>query len=272
MIESCEAVRPFKRLTVENHYNVVTKQRVLVAWALNPAFTEPGPYVYTLQRGRAADDDKWTDISTTVDQPWLYDNYPVFGVQDRATFYRVILVDGRGTRYVSQPVETDMSWNHHDWRRMKEIIRKELLIQQLAGTDGYLLKRRLFGDPCPCNDPNTNEPSDSGCPDCYGTSILGGYYPAQEFKVVMNPTQRLRRLTGDEGLVTTVIETFRSLAWPAPAENDIWVMKATNRRYRIQPDIAEIARWRGVDVALDLRVLELPLTDPVYDFPTPGFA
>ncbi len=266
-------LRPFKRLTVDSHFHVVTKNAVLVAWVLNPAWvpTVPGPFQFKLQRGRSPNDDKWADISTTTNQPWLYDYYPVLSQHDRSTFYRVILTDGTGKEWVSQAVEMDVTWGHNDWRLMREIIRKEMLVQRKkAGTKGWLLKRRTWGDPCPvCVDPNTQAIKNSHCLICYGTGIVGGYYDPMDYWVTMNPTQRLKKIQGDEGLITAVMETVRGLAWPAPEANDIWVMAGSNRRYRIDGDIVVAARHRGVDVILDLHLEELPLSNMVYEVPTP---
>jgi hypothetical protein len=262
--------RPFKRLTVENHFNVITKQAVLVSWALAPSFTQPGPYQFLLQRGHASTDDQWVDISTTTDQPWLYDHHPIFGQFEHSTFYRVVLTDGNGVKYTSQPVSMDMSWSHYDWRLMREIIRKETLVQRKrGGTKGFLLKRRAWGDPCPdCVDPNTGEIKDAHCLVCFGTGIVGGYYPADEYWVIQNPTQRLKKIMGDEGLRTVVMETVRGLAWPAPEGDDIWVQAATNKRFRIDGDVVVQARHRGVDVVLNLHLEQLPLSSIVYEVPT----
>lgn len=263
--------RPFKRLTVENHFNVITQQRVLVAWAMNEAFDEAGPYQFTLQRGRAVNDPEWESVSQTVDQPWLYDNHPVFAQHDVSTYYRVILVDGNGVSYESQPVSAYTDWGHHDWLLAREIIRKEtLLLRKKTGTPGFLVKRRQWGEPCPkCVDPNTGMTTDSHCQTCYGTGIEGGYYPAIDYPVAMNPTQRLKRLSGDAGLVTAIMETVRGLAWPSPEHNDVWVQHGSNRRFRISDDIQAIARHRGTDLVLNLHLEELPQSNIIYDFPTP---
>ncbi len=265
-----ETVRPFKRLSVENHFNVVTRQAVLVSWALNSAFSAPGPFTFKLQRGRAVNDDQWEDVSTTTDQPWLYDNNPVFLQHDRSTFYRVILTDGNDVPYISQAVEADQSWNHYDWRLMRDIIRKETLVQRKkGGTKGWLLKRRAWGQACSdCVDPNTGQIKDAHCDKCYGTGVLGGYYEPLEYWVIMNPTQRLKRLT-EEGVTTGVMETVRALAWPAPEQNDVWVQSNSNRRFRIGEDIVAQARHRGIDVVLNLNLAELPLENAVYDVATP---
>ncbi len=246
---------------------------VLVSWALNPAFVRPGPYTFKLQRGRAANDDNFVDIAETVDQAWLFDNNPIFDQIDRSTFYRVILTDGTGTVHISQSVSADMTWSRVDWRLMRDIIRKETLVQRMpggGGTKGYLLKRRTWGDPCAdCVDPSTGSILDSHCLICFGTGVVGGYYPPVEFWVILDPTVRLKKIAGDEGLVTATMETARTLAWPAPDADDVWVMAHRNRRFRIDGDIQAIARHRGVDVLLSLHLNELPLENMAFEVPTP---
>ena len=264
--------RPFKRIDVEQSFNVVAKQSVLVAWVMNPGFTAPGPYRFKLQRGHAANDDRWADISETVDQPWLYDRLTKQLPFDGSTFYRVLLTDGRGTEYVSQTAALQTDWGHYDWRLVREILRKEqLLMSKRGGATGWLLKRRIWGDQCTtCLDPNTNTVRDGHCPVCFGTGLVGGYYAAMPYMTIVDPSQRLKRLTGDQGLTTTVMETVRALAWPSPEQNDIWVNARTNRRSRILEDIANIAVHRGVPLVLNLHLQELPNTDVVYDIPTPS--
>lgn len=263
-----DETRPFKRLLIENHFSLVSERRIIVYWVMSDSFAGPGPYTFTLQRGRAANDDSWVDVATVVDQPWLYDNNVILRAFDGSTFYRVKLVDGDKTVYYSQPIPVTTAWDHADWRRMKEITRKELLVRRLAGTKGWLLKRRQFGAVCPCVDPNSDQLAGS-CPICYGTSIVGGYYPALEYSQLKQPEQRMKRLTGEQGLVTTVLNTGEFLAWPMPEQNDIWVNAYANLRFRIESDITVASDWRGVNMKLNLRLTELPNTDVVYTVPTP---
>jgi hypothetical protein len=261
--------RPFKRLLVENHFHLASQRQILIYWVMNEAFTAEGPYTFTLQRGRAANDDSWVDVATVVDRPWLYDNNVVLRAFDGSTFYRVKLVDAKQVVHFSQPVPITTVWDHADWRRMKEITRKEVLVRRLAGTRGWLLKRRQFGATCDCVDPNNNQIRDSHCVECYGTGIIGGYYSALEFNQMKKPEQRMKRLTGDQGLVTTVLNTGDFLAWPQPEANDIWVNAYANKRFRIEGDVTVTADWRGVPLLMNLRLTELPTTDVIYEFPTP---
>lgn len=271
MSEPCEPSRPIKRIVVEQHFHVVTKRAVLVAWTMDPAFAEPGPYKFLLQRGRAANDDQWVDVATTVDQPWLLDQSPKLLPHDYSTYYRIIVTDGNGKQYTSQVAHSSSDWGHYDWRNVREILRKEEMLQRKrAGAEGWLLKRRAWGDQCPvCTDVDTGTVRDSHCSTCYGTGVVGGYYAPLPYMTTVDPTQRLKRLTADQGLTVATMLTVRALAWPSPEQNDVWVNAKTNVRYRIAADIVQAAVYRGVPLVLNLHLEELPNTNMVYDVPTP---
>ena len=274
------ALDPFKRLTVEGCYHIAAADTVKVEWCLMQDFQGPLPLTFTLYRGRAVNDDNWVKISEVVDQPWLFDNHPVRRPHEYSTFYKVHLRDGDGREYWSHPVSWDVTWNHYDWRLCREIIRKELLLQGLrngkpqargGGTKGWLLKRRQFGEACPrCLDKDTGDITDANCPICFGTGVVGGYYDAQEYWVVQQPSRRVTRLSDQGDTRTTIMEIVRCLAHPAPEAKDIWVQAGNDVRYEIQADIDKMARHRGVDIVLGLRLLELPTTNVVYQVPIRG--
>lgn len=265
----------FKRLSVDAHFNLVTHRRVLVEWALDKAFVAgvEGPYKFTLYRGYAANDDDFQPIAETFDQPWLYDNDPVFPQHGMDVFYKVTLTANGGHIYTSQAVHATTSWNRYDWTIAKEIIRKEwLLLRKRAGTAGWLLKRRLWGDPCSnpnCQDETTGQSFDPNCPSCYGTGVEGGFYDPIEYWVLMNPSQRIKKLDTNLGLVTSTVETVRALAYPAPATNDIWINDNTDQRYLILGDIVAAVRHRGINLVLNLRLEEEPKSSSIYNFPQP---
>lgn len=271
---------PVKRLTVEGCYHLAVDKSVKVSFALRRDFTEPGPYVIELYRGRAINDDKWEKLAQVEDQSWLFDRRPQPRPHERSTYYRLRITDGDGTSYWCHPVSFDVVWNHYDWRLVKEIVRKELLVQgrrngrarkRGAGTRGWLLKKRQFGDPCTrCLDENTGTPTDSNCPECLGTGVTGGFYPPLEYWVIQQPARRSTRLSDAGDTRTTVIESVRALAHPSPEAGDIWVSTAGDVRYEVQGDIEKLARHRGVDVILGLRLLELPTTAAAYNIPIEG--
>jgi hypothetical protein len=269
---------PFKRLTVEGCYHMAVEGAVQVSWALRRDFDPPGPYTFELYRGRAVNDDAWELLATVVDQPWILDRRPAPRPHERSTYYRVRLIDGNGVSYWGHPVSFDVSWNHYDWRLVREIVRKELLIQgrgrngartRGAGTAGWLLKQRQFGDACPrCFDPETAAATDSHCPVCLGVGVTKGYYDPLEYWVIQEPARRITKLSNEGDTRTTVIETVRALAHPSPEPGDAWV-SCTGSRYWVEEDIERLARHRGVDVVLGLRLMEAPRTSMIYTIPMP---
>ena len=268
---------PVKRLTVEGCYHLAVDKSIKVSWALRRDFTEPGPYTFELYRGRAINADHWEKIAQVQDQSWIFDRRPKPRPHERSTYYRLRITDGEGVTYWCHPVSFDTIWNHYDWRLVKEIVRKELLIQgrrngkaraRGAGTRGWLLKKRQFGDPCTtCLDTNTGVSTNANCPECFGTTVVGGFYDPLEYWVIQQPAMRSTKLSDAGDTRTVVIESVRALAHPSPEAGDIWVSAAGDIRYEIQGDIERLARHRGVDVILGLRLLELPTTHAAYDIP-----
>jgi hypothetical protein len=273
LLVDLERNRPFVRLTVEAHVNVAATKRVLVMWAMNPTFRRPLPWTFVLYRGYAVNDDNYVAVSTTTDQPWLYDNKPVFPAKGSDVFYKVRLTTGDGEVFDSQAAQLGTDWGRYDWGIAKEILRKEtLLLVKKVGTKGWLLKRRLWGSMCPvpgCTDPETGQVNDPNCPVCYGTGIEGGYYAPLDFWVTMNPTQRMKKLDNNLGVVAANIETVRALAYPATDAGDVWIQASSDQRFVVQSDVVSLVRHRGIDLVMNLRLEELPRSDIVYSVPTP---
>lgn len=259
-------MKTFKRLAVSLHLTMKLERKILVAWALDSTFNIPGPYVFTLYRGYSATDDMLA-VSTVTDQNWLYDNYPVVPHTDTCIFYQVTVQASDGVIYESQVVPLDNALSAYDWLLAKDIIRKEsMLLTKRTGVKGYLLKRRLFGSPCSaCLDLDTLQVLNSLCTVCYGTGVVGGYYPATEYWVTYNQAQKTKKLTTEEGATVENIELFRALAYPMPSPNDVWVNSHTDQRYIIQPDIKSIARHRGVDLVLDIPAREEARASVIYN-------
>lgn len=264
--------RVFKRITVDVHFSPIVSRQVLVAWALEPSFVEQGPYTFTVYRADAPSQDlaDLTPVARVVDQPWAYDNGLAALESTHDVFYRVVLEDGNGRTYESQTAVGTSYWSRYDWTLAREIIRKEtLLLQKRAGVKGYLLKRRTFGDPCPCADPETEQLMDPDCEDCYGTPFKDGYYPPFVYWVLMNPTTSVVKLDADAGLLSASLETVRALAYPIPEPGDVWVHAHTDQRFVIQGEITALARHRGIDLVLQLQLSEADRSHPIYKVPIP---
>lgn len=262
---------PFTRLNVDAYFSRLVQDRIAVSWSLSRTYRAAGPYKFTLYRHRTITDDKPLAVAEAIDVASLQDNSPVSGQFELALSYSVGLQDGEGGQYRSQITPIGTFWNHRDWRLAREIVRKEtLLLRKKTGSKGWLLKRRWWGDPClTCTDTITKSVIDPTCTNCAGTGIIGGYYPPTEYWIAMSPTKRLVKLTADQGLITANSEDARCLAYPVVEPNDVWVQSYTGNRYRIQADIASIARIRGIDLVLNVQLDLLPTSAAVYGFATP---
>jgi hypothetical protein len=266
-------IRVFKRLAIDVFFNPIVTGSVLVEWALEKDFVAgaEGPFTFILERGYAANDDNFVPVAQTTDQPWAYDNDPQLPDKGTDVFYRVKLIDGAGQEYLSQATAVGTYWNRYDYTLAREIIRKEHLLQRKrAGVRGWLLKRRVYGESCPvCVDPDTGQINNPQCPVCFGTGITGGYYDAFEYWVIMNPSQRLGKVDAEQGLITATMETVRAMAYPRPDMNDVWVHAHTDQRFLVQGDVTALARHRGIDLILNLRLDERDRTEVIYKVPVP---
>lgn len=264
--------RVFRRLSVDTHFTPITQNQVLVEWALDPGFIQPGPYTFTLYRGETVEPgtDDWTAVARVVDQPWAYDRNPKLPEKGMNIFYKVLLEDDDGQVVESQAVSGVSYWGRYDWTLAKDIIRKEtMLLRKRTGVPGYLFKRRTFGELCDCVDPESGQILEDDCGSCFGTGFQGGYYEPFEYWVSMNPTQQLKKLDADQGLLVRNIETVRALAYPTPQANDFWVHAHTGQRFVVGSQITALARHRGIDLILQLMLEEQGRSDAIYQVPLP---
>ena len=153
------------------------------------------------------------------------------------------------------------------------IIRKEyMLMQKRTGTPGLLLKKRHWGTPCECVDPDTGESRNSHCLKCYGTGIDKGYFAAVDYIVSFNsPKQRKIQVSDkDVGTVDDVQNIqARALICPQLDAGDVWVNCATDERYIV--GVVRETRFAGVPLlyeAVELR--PAPAADVVYELPLEG--
>lgn len=113
------------------------------------------------------------------------------------------------------------------------ILRQELIgLKNIYGVEFALLKRRHFGERCTeCYDPSTRTAIDSHCSTCYGTSWVGGYFPAIDLLGQRLNSQIQHTHTASTGKDDINRTQIRFLDFPRIDEGDILVEKANNRRF-----------------------------------------
>lgn len=241
-----------------------------VEWTLHPHFSDPRPHTFQLQFGRTGnpDADDWTNVGAEVTDDYFADDdtQRVYG-KSQWTHYRVVLTTPNGT-YASAPQNLLGRLSQRDWLLAREIIRRETLrLQKSAGIEGYLLKRRLFGQSCTCVDTQTGEVRNAQCPDCYGTGFVNGYYsPSPCFYAELQPHGSRNHL--DEGQSRGTVDDeartpARMLNSPQVHSYDVWVDATTDFRWIIH-GIKSIVEIRGMPIVVMAELRLAPFSHPVY--------
>lgn len=138
---------------------------------------------------------------------------------------------------------------------------------QNDGTPCYVYLRRWgsdkpYGIPCPCTNNNDDNPDFTGrdrCNLCFGTGVIGGYYPPIEMFIRFNvmPSKEFRGVV--YGL--KVSQTYEAWSIPDPIlrAEDLIVRKYDGERYLVK-DVA-LSTQRSVATRQELRLDLLPMND-----------
>jgi hypothetical protein len=264
----------------------------LIAWEMFSGLTYQGPWHFYVDFGRpGADFGNMSDTEQeweTLNQSPVVDSCVYFDAKERHWdqlidfFYRIRLVlpaekdaEGKSLVILSQPQQANGVLSKRDWLMARDISRKEYLLQRKRTNitaRGWLLKRKRWGNKCPdCKEFDTGEVLNGRCTRCWGTSFIGGFYPAVEYNTIMSNAPWVREFVRDPqiSMRNGVVRYGRSVAYPYVDTNDIFVAKDKGDRYyvnRIQTG-AEIGNVPLV-VILELRLA--PVTDIIYTIPLTG--
>lgn len=243
----------------------------VVEWTLHPQFADPPPHSFQLQVGRTGNPyaDDWENVGSPV-----LNSYSVVDSARRTygkfqwTHYRVVLTTGVDS-YASKPQPLTGNLSPADWRKAAAILREEeLRLAQIPRTNGFLLKRRLFGEQCPCTDSLTDEVRDPNCTSCYGTGYVGGYYQAYPcFRVEHGPVSHRSHRDDSRGTVDDrPVTSARMLNFPQVFSYDVWVQYDSDLRWIVH-SVQSAVEIRGMPLVLDPVELRLaPFSHPVYQF------
>lgn len=264
---------PFRRVYTD--YLVPGNSRI--HWELRPQYSLTPPLTFQLQVGATAgpNADDWTNVGPPVVNGSL-----AFDPNKRdlgkllTTHYRVILTDGGGKSYTSPPATVLGQLGVREWIWARECIRRERLrLKKWAGVNGFILKRRRTGTPCPvCLDPSTGLVTNSKCPVCKGTRLVTGYFaaiPSQFVELTPLNYAELRDTSGPTGQVGPMVSQGRFLGEPQLATNDVWIDGASGLRYWVET-IEVIASTRNVPLVLEAKLMSFPFDHIIYTVPMEG--
>lgn len=149
---------------------------------------------------------------------------------------------------------------------MQEIRNRYIWLLQAGGEKVYLLKRRWLGDPCPNIDPvrHTHRDVDK-CPICYGTTFVGGYYPAiQIVASLISPAPEKARQF-DYG-IRREFEPRSWTLWKPILRNKDVIVRKDGRRYWVQNTTP--TRWRGIYLRQNFDLADVEPDHVIYDIPS----
>ena len=246
----------------------------------NTASGRKGPFHFYVDFGRAGTNE-WEPLNEAplVDVCTWFDPAQRHWDHLADFYYRIRLVlpnekpdaNGDCPHYNSAPQQANGLWSKRDWLVAREIARKEYL-QQRKGPNktavGYLLKRRRFGEPCPqCLDYNTREVASSSCPNCLGTGITLGYYPAIDYTLTfMNTPDREFKRDPQVALRNDIVREGRAVAYPFLDTNDVYFRRDSGERFYINK-INNAAEVGGIPIVVLVELRLAPVTDIIYTIP-----
>lgn len=234
----------------------------IVHWKMNRFFdTSLGIVKFYVDTARAG--GPWTCLNSSkpvVNNCVYIDDVKRTFNMEKNIYYRVRskLVDS--TEYTSKPAQAIGTFDKESYLAAKEICRMNYLgLKRRGGLQGFLLKRKEWGTVCPkCTDFDIEEVINGSCDQCYGTGILGGYYPGMEFWINPQPISRDRKVD-PEGLGETnqQIKQCYSVAYPWIDSGDIWVDAHSNERWIIR-QIKHMAEMCGHPILVAMTMFRLP--------------
>jgi hypothetical protein len=264
----------FKRIDIWH----MARGSTSVCWELSSDFFPKGPLHFYVDFGRAGT-DTWLALNAEpiIDDCCFID--PCQRTWEMITdgYYRVrLLQPGLPDCPVitSQPTPADGHLDKRDWLSARDIVRREHLQQRkIDGTVGFLLKRKKFGVQCPtCLEWDTKEVTDSDCSICYGTGIVGGYYPGIEYYFTLQAGMKRRLNVGQPPRGTFADmqnQGSRCVLYPKIDTRDIWVEAASDARYIID-SYTVVAQMKGLPLVAVAELRLAPATDVVYAVPIDG--
>lgn len=263
---------PFERVQVR--FSVAGGSRV--EWSLVRNFLDPLPHSYQLQGAPTAapDADDWRDIGLpALNAFYLIDDARRVCGKTLEWHYRVVLTTPLAV-YTSPAANALSELDFRDWRLAQDMVRKERLRHRLyTSIEGWLLKRKRFGPPCPrCIEPMTGETNDGNCPVCLGTGVLAGYYAAvpdyfvEAGLVSSNEQQDPQQV---EGTVKRLGIKGRVLGDPLVNSFDVLIARKSDQRFYVHT-VGEAAVIRGYPIVQNVELRMAPFSDVIYNLDLTG--
>lgn len=215
----------------------------------------------------------WTTLnSLSAVDGYLYDTSLLTSHFSNDTYYRITASLTGIDDIVSDNISGTGNWDTREFRKMARAMDQELdrLKTSLTGVSGYLVRRRRSGVSCTsCLDAVTGVVMDVNCETCYGTGIVGGFYPSLASRVdylkLADYRKRWHSLTGSYSSEALVIRIPAIGPW---LEGDVWEDTSSTKRYLLSSEFEAAVSSQGVPLIYEGIIDRVSTDDVIQSFDT----
>lgn len=245
---------PFSKLGV----TILPNNTRVLSWQFLKGATIPQEAIISVQYARAG--GQWQTLATGLPVSYCYNDTRAFNKNKyNNDFYRLVL-QTQNQKYISQPQMAGITSSYPYSAQASNLTRLSQLQIQKTGRKGYLLKKIVWGKPCPvCQQFKDDSPVNQHCPNCLGTGKDGGYYKAIPLGILQegqNSTQAM----GPQGLMVNNVISAKCTAWPLIQYGDVWSDYYTNQRYYINK-ISVISKYKHIPLVYSLNMSLIQQSD-----------
>jgi hypothetical protein len=196
-----------------------------------------------------------------ADRTVFIDNAILVGDKWRQYYYRLTVThDLTGE---SEETPTASKEPEPDLVAMEIRRHMQILFRDNAGRRLWLLPSRQSGQRCECWAPRLGQRTRSGCPTCFDTAYVRGYYAPIETFGQIDPSPKANQ-TSNVGAMQQTNTTARFPYYPPLKPDDI-IVELENRRWRVV-SVTSTEKGRA-SVHQEASLHEIPRTDIEYSIP-----
>jgi len=244
-----------------------------IYWKLDPFFKGVLPYNFTLQISQALDFSRIAKEIAVGDSFYAVDNTKYKQNWSANYNYRILLVTGDSTNYISPTL--NFAFTPSDRRKFamaSELLRKEVLLCRYAGNAAWLLKRKSYGTVS-----TSTVDLVSGVPIAdergvdLGVGLDEGYFNPVPATFVIDRSSADKQLdpTG-LGVKETEDLIARLPGYPLIDERDILCTNLEGRRYNVLAKEHTYFPGTSIVISQQLTLRLIPPTDTVYSIKVPA--
>lgn len=247
-------------------------------WGLSAGFKDVEPYQFQVQVSQTLDFSSYVYTIDAGNNYFAVDDSNIKQNWSKDLYYRVRLTTGgqNGSSesvYYSEPLAyASAPTTKRKYRMAAEMMRRFAVAGKFGGFQGYLLKRKIYGQVDTENvDPITGIPLNNNL-GSFGTGIVGGYYPPLAVMFVTTDHTNDKTLSPDGiGVKEANDKSVCVQGFPFIESYDVIVNAETNQRYYVNG--FKYIYFPGTEILvqqkLDLKLL--PITDKLYKIEVPPY-